>query len=306
VSKAKSYEIGESAYLSDRVILLGLVVFISVSIFSLIFCVDNLYATEGEDVMAEHKHYFVRLLGTRDGWPENMTQEEEQIMGEHFYYLKDLVKNKKVLMAGPVFDPVFGLIVLQANSRAEAIEIMNNEPSVVKGLHTYEISEMKASLVAEILDPEKYVTDQSERILHKESMVKSSLEEVWNSWTTTKGVKTFFSQNANVELRMGGSYEIYFLMNEPYGLRGSEGCRVLSYLPMRMLSFEWNAPPDFGKLRDTHTQVILLFEKLDDGQVKIDFSHFGWGKGEEWDKLYDYFDEAWSHVLDNFENRFKE
>ena len=106
--------------------------------------------TRGEESVSEVKEYFVRLLGTREGWPNDMTAEEQRIMSEHFEYLKDLVDKKKVLMAGPCFDPVFGLIVLRVDSREEAVSIMDNEPSVKQGVHTYDLNEMRVSLMADV------------------------------------------------------------------------------------------------------------------------------------------------------------
>jgi uncharacterized protein YciI len=99
--------------------------------------------------MNQKQHYFVRLLGTRAGWPDNMTADEERIMGEHFVYLKNLVAAKKVVMAGPVMNPTFGLIVLQVESEAEAREIMAREPSVTQGVHTYEMQPLVLSLLME-------------------------------------------------------------------------------------------------------------------------------------------------------------
>ncbi len=151
---------------------------------------------------------------------------------------------------------------------------------------------------------DRYMQDQSDKILRREMVVPASLEEVWKAWTTTEGVKTFFSSDAKVELAVGGPYEIYFDLDKPYGLRGSESCRVLSYLPMQMLSFDWNAPPEFGELRKKHTIVVLQFEEVEPGQVKVVVSQHGWGKGENWDKLYDYFHKAWSSVLGNLKKRF--
>ena len=98
--------------------------------------------------MPDRLHYLVRLLGTREGWPENMTAEEERIMSEHFEYLKKLTAEGRVLMAGPVFDYKFGLIVLEVESESELEEIMKAEPSVVQGVHTYDKSLMRVSLMA--------------------------------------------------------------------------------------------------------------------------------------------------------------
>jgi len=150
----------------------------------------------------------------------------------------------------------------------------------------------------------RYVKDQSNKTLRKEIVVPATLSDVWKAWTTTHGVKTFFSSEAKVELAVGGPYEIYFNLDAPYGSRGSEDCKVLSYLPMEMLSFEWNAPPEFGDLRGKHTTVVLQFDEIGPGQVKVKLSQLGWGKGEEWNKLYEYFDKAWSSVLGNLKKRF--
>lgn len=256
--------------------------------------------------MNQSEQYFVQLLGTRDEWPENMTPEEERVMTQHFYYLKDLIKRKKVFLAGPVFDPVFGLIILSAGSKEEAKGIMDNDPSVKAGVHTYEMHPMRASLLVDYQSPERYINDPSEKIIRKEVTVPAPLDSVWDTWTTTEGVKTFFSSEAHVELRIGGPYEIYFILDAPDGLRGSEDCRILSYLPKKMLSFEWNAPPTFGELRNIRTQVILQFEEAGENEVRVILSHIGWGRGEDWDQLYNYFDEAWSRVLDNFKKRFEE
>ena len=250
-------------------------------------------------------HYFVELIGTREGWPDNMTAREEQIMEEHYQYLRDLTLKGKVLIAGPVMGK-FGMIVLSVYSEEEARKIMDEEPSVKNGVHTYTLTDMRASLMANYTPPYRYAEQISPKILHKEVEVAASLENVWHAWTTTEGVNTFFSPNATVDLRVGGPFEIYFIDDAPYGSRGSEGCKILSYLPMKMLAFDWNSPPQFEPLRHKRTQVILLFEQTEPGKVKVDFSQYGWGVGEDWDQVYAYFDKAWSYVLGNLQKRFAE
>jgi len=146
----------------------------------------------------------------------------------------------------------------------------------------------------------------AERVLRKEVNVSASLADVWRAWTTSEGAATFFAPEAKIELAVGGAYEIYFKPDQPDGSRGTEGCRVLSYLPMRMLSFEWNAPPSIPRLRQAgaKTHVVLEFEELPAGQVQVTMSQLGFGQGEDWDKYYDYFDRAWPWVLGELQKRF--
>jgi uncharacterized protein YndB with AHSA1/START domain len=83
------------------------------------------------------------------------------------------------------------------------------------------------------------------KLIQKERIVPFSLTESWSKWTTHEGLKTFFGRDNKIELEIGGNFEIYFLMDNPVGLRGSETCKILSFLPREMLSFSWNAPPHF-------------------------------------------------------------
>jgi len=258
-----------------------------------------------EPTMPEYKEYLGRLLGTRDTWPDDMTEAESAVMQKHFEYLRDLTAQKKVLMAGPVLgrDPKFGLVVLRVASLDEAHDIMKNDPSVQSGLHTYELSEMSVALMAHHVPRDRYAAAVTDRVLHKEVTVPGTLSDIWQTWTTDDGLRSFFSPNAHIELRVGGPFEILFSMDSPVGERGSEDCRILSWLPERMLSYEWNAPLSLGPMRQKHSHVVIFFEEAGPGKVRVDFNQYGWGEGEGWQKVYEYFDRAWSYVLGNFEKR---
>jgi uncharacterized protein YndB with AHSA1/START domain/uncharacterized protein YciI len=144
------------------------------------------------------------------------------------------------------------------------------------------------------------------RALEKMVLVQAPVEEVWRVWTTVEGVTSTFVSEAKIELRVGGPYEWYFLTDAPAGSRGGEGCKVLSFLPMRMLSFSWNAPPSIPKLREAgaKTHVVLEFEKLEGGRTRVKFAQLGFGSGAEWDEYYAYFDRAWGSVLENLAKKF--
>lgn len=139
-----------------------------------------------------------------------------------------------------------------------------------------------------------------ERILTLETTIRAPLARVWHAWTTEQGITAHGPESASIDLKLGGKYEWYFSMDAPVGSRGSEGCTVLSYLPMKMLAFSWNAPPSIPTLREAEarTQVVLQFRETGDGAVKVSLSQLGFGKGEDWDKYYDYFSRAWPRVLD--------
>ena len=142
--------------------------------------------------------------------------------------------------------------------------------------------------------------------IYKEIQVSASISDVWNAFTTAEGIKTFFAPDAKIELWLGGTYEIYFNPPEDVGNRGSEGCSVLSFIPEKMLSFTWNAPPEFPNVRKERAWVVLEFEGLKDNTVLVRLTHLGWKEGKEWDEVYNYFDSAWGVVLNRLKKRFEE
>jgi uncharacterized protein YndB with AHSA1/START domain len=135
-------------------------------------------------------------------------------------------------------------------------------------------------------------------LLEKAVIVEASPEEVWSAWTTLEGVRMFFAQNARLDIRPDGAYEILFDSKAPPGRQGSEGCKVLSFVPNRMLSFTWNAPPEFPESRNELAQwVVLFFDPVDDHRTLVRLSELGWKQGKEGEEVYRYFDRAWGTVL---------
>ena len=92
-------------------------------------------------------------------------------------------------------------------------------------------------------------------MIRKELVVNASVEAVWQAWTTPQGAVTFFAPRANIQLALGGPYELYFDLDAPEGSRGSEGLRILSVLPMELLSFEWSTPPENPNVRRDGTHM---------------------------------------------------
>ena len=136
----------------------------------------------------------------------------------------------------------------------------------------------------------------------KEVMVDAPPARVWDAWTTTAGVKTFFAP----DLRIGGAYELYFVPTAPAGTRGSEGCKILSFLPRSMLSFSWNAPPKFPGLRGKKTWVVVELQPAGKGKTRVRVTHLGWKRGKNWHKVNAYFQRAWGVVTKRLQRRFKE
>lgn len=147
------------------------------------------------------------------------------------------------------------------------------------------------------------------RILRKEVVVKGTPKQVFDLWTTSDGIAKFFSSESKIELRIGGPFDIYMNMKEPdkQGKRGAEGARILAYIEPELLAFTWGFPPAVESLRyaGAKTQVVLQFIPLDEGRVRVKFAQLGWQEGPDWDKGYEYFDKAWSYVLNQLKDHLE-
>lgn len=140
-----------------------------------------------------------------------------------------------------------------------------------------------------------FITDKKITKVLKHTMPP---EKIWWYWTTHEGLNKFFGVENKLTLKPDGAFEIYFLMDNDYGLRGSENCKVLSYIPNKMFSFTWNAPPQFEEIRngDHKTWVVLDFE-----EKQMTLTHYGWPEGEDWEDVMAYFENAWDIVLENLQ-----
>lgn len=134
----------------------------------------------------------------------------------------------------------------------------------------------------------------------KTAIIAAPVERVYAAWTDPDFFPTAYDPEndrlrANIELAIGGAFE--WLWD---GELGSNGCQVLSYVPDRMVSFSWNAPPSQPASRAKHTWVVVEFAPTASGETKVTLTHLGFGEAEHWDETYDYFAKAWPYVLDKF------
>lgn len=254
--------------------------------------------------------YFCHLeKGAR--WIEDAPAHKQPGFDEHKAYWQEQSDSGVLVMQGVFADNAGGaMVIVRTTSPVEAREIVAGDPWVETG-------------VVRAVSPRPWIppiggelarTDHawthaspSSRVLSKEVTVRATPKDVWDCWTTSKGIASFFTPESRVELRVGGPYELY-MMSEPDAVgRGSEGCKVLSYVPYEMLSFEWSFPPKVPTLRFSRakTHVVLRFEDKGDGTTSVRFDQLGWREGEDWDQGFAYFDAAWDMVLQNLKKRFQ-
>ena len=98
--------------------------------------------------MDSQKHQFVYIYKPiKENFNQTATEEENKIISEHFVYLKNLLEKKILILAGPELNAKFGIAVLETNTEAEAIKIMENDPAIINKVFTAELFPFRVSLL---------------------------------------------------------------------------------------------------------------------------------------------------------------
>ncbi|NHJ46304.1 MAG: hypothetical protein FK733_00820 [Asgard group archaeon] len=86
--------------------------------------------------MSEIKHFFGMIKPLRDDFMINYTDEDERIMTEHFTYLKGLIAEKKLVLAGPILnkEKPRGIFIFECDTIEEAQGFLKEDPSIKAGI----------------------------------------------------------------------------------------------------------------------------------------------------------------------------
>jgi uncharacterized protein YndB with AHSA1/START domain len=145
----------------------------------------------------------------------------------------------------------------------------------------------------------------ADRAVHAEVIVNASQSEVWKAWSTNEGAETFFAPKTNIDVRIGGPYEIFF--NPAEIGQSTTGMKVLSYIPGKMLSFEWSLPKDeFPQLKDERGWVVVELSALSPTRTRVRVTHLGWGRGHDWDRAFAHMNRGWAELTQRLAARFEQ
>ncbi|HEX5461777.1 MAG TPA: SRPBCC domain-containing protein [Steroidobacteraceae bacterium] len=145
---------------------------------------------------------------------------------------------------------------------------------------------------------------QSERALHLQRIVNAPGSAVWQAWATADGLKSFLAPEANVEPKIGGAYELFF--NPADERMSTKDCKLLSYLPGEMISFQWSLPGDvFPELPKAATWVVVQLRPQGASRTEVRVTQLGWGTGPVWDRAYAHMQIGWEMAVTMLEQRFE-
>lgn len=96
----------------------------------------------------EPKHYLIVYRPPRPTFVDDATAAESAAVGEHFEYLKKLLADGQLVLAGRTDDASMGLALFKAADHDQAEQVMQNDPVIKAGVFTGELREFHLSLLA--------------------------------------------------------------------------------------------------------------------------------------------------------------
>ena len=134
--------------------------------------------------------------------------------------------------------------------------------------------------------------------INEEITVDASPAEVWKALTTAEGLAGWMGDSARIELKVGGIFEVRHKVQnlteeekklargEKASAGGMRETRILSFVPLKMLSYE-------GGMAGTWN--VWTIEEVQPGRVRV--HHTGLGSSEDWTRMAPMFEKAMQDVL---------
>jgi uncharacterized protein YndB with AHSA1/START domain len=135
--------------------------------------------------------------------------------------------------------------------------------------------------------------------INEEVVIDAPLLDVWKALGTAEGLAGWMGDSARIELKLGGRFEVRhnvrtltegekkLARGEKASAGGMRETRILSFVPMKMLSYE-------GGMAGTWN--VWTLDEISPGRVRV--HHTGLGTSEDWVRMAPMFEKAMQGVLD--------
>jgi len=139
--------------------------------------------------------------------------------------------------------------------------------------------------------------NDSAKALRIELSIPAPLNEVWEAFTTQKGLNSWLAPDVTVDLKPGGDWLVKF----PGGSTG--GGTIVSFTPDKEIVINALAPDRFPTVRATRTRAVFTF-KAEGNSTVVTLTQTGWQSGAEWDAAYEYLAAGNAQLLAMLHHRF--
>ena len=139
-----------------------------------------------------------------------------------------------------------------------------------------------------------------------EGIVNAPLEQVWAAYTTKAGLESWMVAHAEIDLRVGGKMKTRY---DPKGTTDDAKAienTILSYEPMRMVSFRVTKAPQGFPFPNAITNMwtVVYFEPQGEKATRVREICLGFGKDDESKKMREFFKRGNAITMKGLQKRF--
>lgn len=125
------------------------------------------------------------------------------------------------------------------------------------------------------------------------AIIAAPVEQVWAAFTTEAGMEAWMVPTASIDLRVGGQWRTSYNPASTLDDADTIVHTIIAYEPMRMLATTTRPPESardfFGDVDFSQLWGVMRFEPLDASSTRITITGLGYGEGEAWDKVLNFF-----------------
>ena len=146
-----------------------------------------------------------------------------------------------------------------------------------------------------------FTTPEGERVQRLEIVVPGvSAEQVWKMVSTSDGLRAFVAPVTDVEMRYNGHYYTNYRTGSKIGDPGTIYNTVLAYVPLQMVAIHVKLGTTVfpASVADAdRLNAIMEIKDLGNNSVRVSETMVGWQAGEDWNKVYSFFQTGNAYVL---------
>lgn len=87
---------------------------------------------------------------TKPNFLNSISENDKEVLSEHFEYLQNALNSKQLVLAGPCTDAAFGIVIFESESAEAANLFMKNDPAIKAGIFSGELRPYRISLLREL------------------------------------------------------------------------------------------------------------------------------------------------------------
>jgi hypothetical protein len=153
-----------------------------------------------------------------------------------------------------------------------------------------------------------FVAPNGERVQRLEIVIPNvTPRQVWDAVSTSAGLRTFVAPVTEVEMKTGGHYYTNYNPAATIGDAGTIYNTVLAYVPLEMVAIHVKLGTHIFPVSVAEADclsAIMQIKDLGNGSVRVSEIMTGWKSGEDWDKVYKFFQTGNAYVLGQLYKRF--